>query len=81
MFAGCSNLVSVGFSNVNCRNLNVKNMFSGCSEELKNKIRKHNKFIGEEAFQDIDDDNYEIMYHRNCNNDKYGDICYKKKYG
>ena len=45
MFYKCSSLNELNLSNFNTNNVtNMKDMFSGCSDELKNKIQESNKF-------------------------------------
>jgi surface protein len=51
MFNGCTLLTNLNISNFNMNKVkNMKGMLSNCSDELKNKIRKQNKNIKEEAF-------------------------------
>ena len=53
MFNGCSSLNELNLSNFNTNNLtNMTYMFSGCSDQLKNKIRSEYKNIKEEAYKD-----------------------------
>jgi len=53
MFHGCSSLKDLNISNFKFnRYINVKNMFSLCSEELKNEIKKNNLNLKELAFDD-----------------------------
>ena len=52
LFAKCTaltNLINANFNNNN-DDLNMKFMFNGCSQELKNSIREHNPNIKPEAF-------------------------------
>ena len=45
MFSGCSSLEELNLSNFNTNNVNdIYDMFYGCSDELKNKIKEQNKF-------------------------------------
>ena len=51
MFYGCSSLKELNLSNFNTNNVtDMKYMFDGCSNELKNKIKSDYKNIKEEAF-------------------------------
>ena len=52
MFSGCESLnISNNFENIVINsNTNIEGMFLECSEELKEKIKKENKIINEEAF-------------------------------
>ena len=52
MFSGCESLnISNNFNNIVINNnANIEGMFLECSEELKEKIKKENKIINEEAF-------------------------------
>ena len=51
MFNGCSSLKELNLSNFNTNNVtNMEYMFSGCSEQFKNKIRAQHKNIKEEGF-------------------------------
>ena len=59
MFYGCSSLKELNLSNFNTNNVTyMRYMFSGCSDQFKNKIRTEYKNIKEEAFNE--DDIYEI---------------------
>ena len=52
MFYGCSSLKEINLSNFNTNNVTYMNhMFSGCSYDLKMKIREQIKDIKEEAFE------------------------------
>ena len=51
MFSECSSLKELNLSNFNTNNVtNMRYMFSGCSDQFKNKIRTEYKNIKEEAF-------------------------------
>ena len=51
MFAGCSSLKELNLSNFNTTNVtDMRNMFSGCSEQLIKKIKAQYKIIKDEAF-------------------------------
>ena len=51
MFFGCSSLKELNLSNFNTHNVtNMNRMFSGCSDQFKNKIRAQYRNIKEEAF-------------------------------
>ena len=51
MFYGCDKLINIDVSKFTFgENNDIKSMFYKCSEELKNKIKKQNKNIPEEAF-------------------------------
>ena len=51
MFYGCSSLKELNLSNFNTNNVtNMGYMFSGCSDQFKNKIKAQYKNIKEEAF-------------------------------
>ena len=53
MFYGCSSLKDLNLSNFNTNNVtNMGGMFSGCSDQFKNKIRTEYKIIKEEAFNE-----------------------------
>ena len=55
MFDGCSSLKDLNLSNFNTNNVtNMISMFSGCSDQFKNKIRTEYKNIKEEAFNEDD---------------------------
>ena len=59
MFFGCSSLKELNLSNFNTHNVtNMNCMFSGCSDQFKNKIRSEYKNIKEEAFYEEEDDFY-----------------------
>ena len=46
MFFGCSSLKELNLNNLNTNNVtNMSDMFFGCSDELKNKIKEQNKSI------------------------------------
>ena len=60
MFSGCFSLNELNLSNFNTNNvIDMSYMFSGCSDELKLKIRNKYKNFQEIAFGDynFDDDN------------------------
>ena len=51
MFSGYSSLKELNISNFNTNNVtDMEYMFSGCSDQFKNKIRSEYKNIKEEAF-------------------------------
>ena len=51
MFSGCPSLKEINLSNFNTNNVvNMYGMSSGCSDDIKNKIREQFKNIKEEAF-------------------------------
>ena len=51
MFFGCLSLKEINLSNFNTNNVtDMSGMFSGCSDEIKIKIREQIKNIKEEAF-------------------------------
>ena len=51
MFAGCKSLKELNINNFNTNNVtNMSNMFCGCSDDLKRKIKSENKNIKDEAF-------------------------------
>ena len=55
MFSGCSSLNELNLSNFNTNNvtdIELECMFSGCSDQFKNKIRSDYKNIKEEAFNE-----------------------------
>ena len=55
MFNGCSSLKELNLSNFNTNNAtNMEWMFSGCSDQFKNKIITEYKNIKEEAFNEDD---------------------------
>ena len=55
IFSRCSSLKELNLNNFNTNNVtNMNFMFSGCSDDLKMKIKSENKNIKDEAF--IDDD-------------------------
>ena len=57
MFNGCSSLKELNLNNFNTNNVtNMSGMFSGCSDDLKRKIKSENKNIKDEAFYDYDYD-------------------------
>ena len=52
MFSGCSSLKELNLANFNTNNVtNLISMFSGCSDDLKRKIKSENKNIKDEAFR------------------------------
>ena len=54
MFNGCSSLEEIDLFTFNTNNVNnMFGMFSGCSDDIKNKIREQIKNIKEEAFNEI----------------------------
>ena len=60
MFHRCEALKELNLSNFIFNNSNnIENMFSGCSEELKNKIKEKYKNIKENAFNDFEEDYYD----------------------
>ena len=51
MFYDCSSLKELNLNNFNTNNVtDMKGMFSGCSDDLKRKIKSENKNIKDEAF-------------------------------
>ena len=53
MFSGCSSLEELNISHFNTKNVtDIIFMFSGCSDNLKKKIRNLNLKINEEAFEE-----------------------------
>ena len=51
MFSGCSSLKELNLINFNTNNVTyMRQMFSGCSDDLKRKIKSENKNIKDEAF-------------------------------
>ena len=55
MFEKCKSLKNLNISNIVFKdNIDINNMFALCSDELKNKIRKQNKGIKENAFEDFE---------------------------
>ena len=51
MFRGCSSLIELNLNNFNTNNeTDVSYMLSGCSYDLKMKIKSENKNINDEAF-------------------------------
>ena len=53
IFCGCSSLKELNLSNFNINNSTyMRNMFSGCLDELKKEIKTKYKNIKEEAFLD-----------------------------
>ena len=53
MFFGCSSLKELNLTYLNTYNAtNILEMFSGCSDYLKRKIKSENKNIGDKAFDD-----------------------------
>ena len=51
MLNGCSSLKDLNLSNFNINNVNdMRNIFSGCSEQFQNKIRVKYNNIKKEAF-------------------------------
>ena len=51
MFSGCSSLKELNLANFNTNNVtNLISMFSGCSDDLKRKIKSENKNIKDKAF-------------------------------
>ena len=51
MFWGCSSLKELNLDNFNTNNVtNMRYMFTGCSDDLKRKIKSENKNIKDEAF-------------------------------
>ena len=54
MFSRCSSLKELNLNNFNTNNVtDMQYMFSGCPDELKNKIRNLNLNIKEEAFLEL----------------------------
>ena len=54
MFANCSSLKELNIDNFNTDNVKFMfGMFSGCSNELKMRIKTQNKNLNEEAFKNI----------------------------
>ena len=52
MFKGCSSLKELNLNNFNTNNvINMYGMFTGCSDELKLKIKSQFKNFEEEAFE------------------------------
>ena len=55
MFCKCSSLKELNLNNFNTNNVTyMRRMFSGCSDDLKRKIKSENKNIKDEAFYDDD---------------------------
>ena len=53
MFSVCSSLKELNLNNFNTNNVqNMSFMFTGCSDDLKMKIKSENKNIKDEAFYD-----------------------------
>ena len=51
MFADCLSLKELNLSNFNINNVTfMRNMFNGCSNQFRNKIRAQYKNIKKEAF-------------------------------
>ena len=51
MFDNCSSLKKLNLNNFNTNNVtDMRYMFSGCSDDLKMKIKSENKNIKDEAF-------------------------------
>ena len=51
MFSGCSSLQEINLFNFNINNVtDMRGMFSGCSDQIKLKIKEQIKNIKEEAF-------------------------------
>ena len=50
MFVGCSSLKELYLPNINNNIINTEGLFSGCSTDFKNKIRKQYKFLNSKAF-------------------------------
>ena len=51
MFSRCSSLKELNLNNFNTNNVtNMRSMFSGCSDDLKMKIKSENKNIKDKAF-------------------------------
>ena len=51
MFSDCSSLINLDISFFNFRSISdIRDMFSGCSNELKNKVREQNYKIKKKAF-------------------------------
>ena len=58
MFSRCSSLEEVDLSNLNINGfINTDNMFSECSEELKNKVKNRCTNLSSKAFEDL---NYDL---------------------
>ena len=56
MFYGCSSLKELNLNNFNTNNVtDMKWMFSGCSDELKLKLKSKFNEFKEEAFVDYED--------------------------
>ena len=54
MFYNCSSLKELKINNFNTNNVtDMSYMFSGCSYDLKRKIKSENKNIKDEAFWDL----------------------------
>ena len=54
MFIGCSLLKELNISNFNTNNVTyMSKMFTGCSDDLKSKIKSENKNIKDEAFWEL----------------------------
>ena len=52
MFYGCSSLKELNLNNFNTNNvIDMYRMLSGCSDDLKMKIKLENKNIGDKAFE------------------------------
>ena len=57
MNSRCKSLEEIDLSNLNINNYTItNNMFSECSEELKEKIKAKNTNLKSEAFNDLDYD-------------------------
>ena len=55
MFFGCTSLKELNLNNFNTNNVtDMSCMFSGCSDDLRRKIKSENKNIKDEAFNDYD---------------------------
>ena len=55
MFCECSSLKELNLNNFNTNNVtDMSYMFSGCSDDLKSKIKSENKNIKDDAFWNID---------------------------
>ena len=55
MFSECSSLKELNLNNFNTNNVtDMSSMFSGCSDDLKVKIKSENRNIKDEAFFDDD---------------------------
>ena len=50
MFYGCSSLQDINLNNLNFDKYNMFEMFHGCSENLKNKVKKQFKNLNEDFF-------------------------------